>query len=656
MIEVPERVKDALREGIYKKEYRFVVSYTRDIIAYTFESTSDIITIEESGDYQWVAGGVPGVIGEYEVSSGGRPSGGGDIVNGATISLQSGDMISTYAMDITPINLKSGEEEVSFTIDNDTLVKESVHIDERVCSGDRLKFGLCEGTSLEFQYFDHPNIKGNRIQAFIDVQYKDGDGTLKWHTIPMGFFDVDECSMQFSTGIRKATAYNKLKSDYLDAKANEAVEEIIAQGEYGYTNKVSIYTILKKLLNGYGIEEETYNYIEPQLGRYQSSNLTEIPICDDSGRSTGYNVYLYMIEVGFDLNADDFYKFDVYTSTLKEHAKNYVWNNYKSYTTNIDGTIYTLEQLANTAYAESFDLCGEAALRKKVNVNTYFFTRKGGQADLYTNDYSECRQLCFSVPVNVTVDTSPPYISPELWRDYFNQRWGEDYSFCKIYQKDLSDAQKMRLTSSEMENISDVTLRELQSAVYETVCQYGKLDRETDLFSGVELNGSRLLPADDLYPDNVLLPYGGAEGSFKSQYKKLWFDEGGMQKFRYLIITYKGTEIEDGNEHEVEKTLQRTVNTDGTVDYNMSDNWLFRNLVWTDEQVGEYADAMVLKMKNITWFPFEMWAAGLPYLEAGDEIEINAHDQTYTSYILNRQLRGIQNLEDTFVNGQLDIF
>ena len=89
MIDVPVEVKDALREGTYKKNYRFVV-------------------LNEDG---------------------------------------------------TP-------DETIGTIDNNNLVSESVSIDERMCSGDTLKFGLCEGSSLEFQYFDKPNITGKRVQAF----------------------------------------------------------------------------------------------------------------------------------------------------------------------------------------------------------------------------------------------------------------------------------------------------------------------------------------------------------------------------------------------------------------------------------------------------------------------------------------------------------
>ncbi len=614
-----------------------------------------------------------------------------------------------------------------FTIDNETLIGESVSIDERMCSGDTLKFGLCEGSSLEFQYFDKPNITGKRVQAFVDVQYLAGvigrinasgsfttpaDGsyvfeikkgsatglyvtfagggdiyidfvlgqtserlTLEvgdvvtlnnpssnalfevsadmWDTIPMGFFDVKKCSRQASTGIIKATCYNKLQSEYLDAKANETVAELVAQGEYGYTDRLSLYTLLKELLDGYGIEEDTYSYSQASVSSFGGANLVTIPLCDASGQSTSSKLFLYMSRSYVLLNRDDFYYFYLYTQELKQHCIDEVWGDYKNLYTKVNNTVYTIEQFANTAYTDARALCGEIYCRKRVDINTFFFTRKGGSSNAYTSEYSECYEIDASIPVHASAGTTPPVVNLVVWENYFNQVWGEDYVFADIYKKELSAAQKVRITTSEMESIQDVTLRDLQSAVYESSCQFGQLSRVTDLFSGVELNRNALYPADDLHPANDLYPRGASLSTTKALYSKLWADEGNVHKWRYLIITYKGL---DEEENETDYTLQRTINSDGTDDYNMSDNWLFRNLVWTASQVGEYADAMVAKMQDITWFPFEMWCAGLPYLETGDEIEITLGEETYTSYILQRQLKGIQNLQDTYINGTLDIF
>lgn len=233
--------------------------------------------------------------------------------------------------------------------------------------------------------------------------------------------------------------------------------------------------------------------------------------------------------------------------------------------------------------------------------------------------------------------------------------WTNPYSLYRdtdvdLYSIEYDEINSMEINTSQM---PDVTLRDLVTANYELHCQYGQLNRMTDLFTGVELNQGGLYPADTLYPDNALYPQGNMEHPFPSTYSKLWTDTVGEQSFRYLIITYKAME----NGQEVEKKLQRTVNADGTTDYNMSDNWLFRNLVWSDADVGDYADAMVLKMKDIRWFPFEMWCAGLPYVETGDAIEItDRQGDTHTSYVLTRTLDGIHNLQDTFINGELDIF
>ena len=665
MIDVPVEVKDALREGTYKKNYRFVVGeeewhevgsietkgryspsiYDGDDEKYTIRDTTKtyrfVVDDAEHDNYTlycWQNSGgswytiEPVARNTWDVTVTSYPS--YVEINNASENL------------VKPVSVQNYYAE---TIDNNNLVSESVNIDERMCSGDTLKFGLCEGSSLEFQYFDKPNITGQRVQAFVDVDY----GADEPYTIPMGFFDVKKCSRQASTGIIKATCYNKLQSEYLDAKANETVAELVAQGEYGYTDRLSLYTLLKELLDGYGIEEDTYSYSQASVSSFGGANLVTIPLCDASGQSTSSKLFLYMSSSSFSLNRDDFYHFYLYTQELKQHCIDEVWGSYKTLYTKVNDTVYTIEQFADTSYTDAWYLCGQIYCRKKVDINTFFFERKGGRSNAYTSEYSECYEIEAMIPVHASVGTTPPVVNLTVWRNYFNQVWGEDYVFADIYKKELSAAQKVRITTSEMESIQDVTLRELQSSVYELSCQFGQLSRVTDLFSGVELNHSRLYPADSLYPATDLYPSGAAASGFKSMYSKLWADEGNVHKWRYLIITYKGL---NGDDQEEDFTLQRTINADGTDDYNMSDNWLFRNLVWTAAQVGDYADAMVAKMQDVTWFPFEMWCAGLPYIETGDEIEIPLGEHSYTSYVLQRQLKGIQNLQDTYINGTLDIF
>lgn len=668
-------------------------------------------------------------------------------------ALRDGRMLKEYRF-----NVLNDDGTTDFTIDNESLVSESVKIDERMCSGRYLKFGLCEGSSIEFQYFNHPNITGRRIEALIDVNYKkdwnaettiEGDdytrvdittngiyrlvvpadtksfyifkhhgetevthvseksveqtydlGALEagdwiaistmfvgasysislerweefWHTIPMGFFDVDSCSRQFSTGIRKAVAYNKLKSDYLDEKANDLVIEAVEEGEVGITGSATIDTILMKLLDGYTIEPKFIKatYTVPTnwtiAGGYASYYTTP----SDNQILVPYG-YLN-IDIS-SINPNGAYRFFV----DRKKVRDLLWeamNEFTSANQYVRNPNYSSEEfqaLYKWMYADEYPsgmhpICRPYVYIRQNTGSVVARSYAAGGEDKFVSEYVIKKYTENEVHIDFPMTFIPNYSGvvptaqsawnnlPSETRTRIMKKWSDffgDPQYFRIELRDSNGLGSLEITEQTAQNLPDVTLRELQSSVYELSCQYGQLDRTTDLFSGVELNNSALYPRDNLYPANNLYPGGIRESSVKSAYSKLWTDSGGIQSFRYLIITYKGL---DENNSEKDFTLQRTVNANGTTDYNMSDNWLFRNLVWTAAQVGEYADAMVPKLQGITWFPFELWGAGLPYLETGDEIEIITSEGAYTSYVLQRQLNGIQNLEDTYINGELDIF
>lgn len=663
-----------------------------------------------------------------------------------------------------------------FTIDNDNLVSESVSIDERMCSGDTIHYGLCEGSSLEFQYFNKPNITGRRVQVFIDVEY-DATGTytkvdefeegvenaitegghyrvysntpnawaktilrngisfvmeitpastatetyqdliltswdslevvwgsidptthpvelqkmvegMQWYTIPLGYFDVKKCSRQASTGIIKATCYNKLQSDYLDQKANQEIIDIVSEGEEG-NSTVSFYWILDKLLKDYSIEKyetsTTYldidDYVLDDDYGFEvwlwSHNAAIREICFPLyGSSHTYlDKYLHICVFGLAMGGlqggmpayYDKFRFNGevaknITTSVYRLRNSDLDNNYVRSNSNSADYMSLRDFLINGGWATFWavsspqwslegqkEFVGGEIRKEDIHLATL-------QSDYTTGIHyiSNDSNVYLVFPYYATITTNTTNVSSSTdFKTYFRPL---HHTFGWIYKElelNIPEAAMQRITLEQAEKFGDVTLRDLQSAVYETVCQFGQLSRITDLFSGVELNHSRLYPADTLYPATDLYPDGAALSGFKSMYSQLWADEGNVRKWRYLIITYKGL---DGDNNEAEFTLQRTVNADGTDDYNMSDNWLFKNLVWTAADVGDYADAMVAKMQDMTWFPFEMWCAGLPYIETGDEIEIPLNGESYTSYVLQRQLKGIQNLQDTYTNGTLDIF
>ncbi len=752
MIDVPVRVKDALRDGSMHKNYRFDVYETVEVEDYQTVYTTNSTGVTYVTDQDFGLNG-PLCIVVYDESFNGnvtftRPNAGGafvvwiepvtpaepmrriwvdggEIPTNTTVDFN-GTLEAGYSIDLQWMYGTHEEESLLFSIDNNNLVSESVKFDERMCTGNQLKFGLCEGSSLEFQYFDHPNITGKYLQAFVDVEYVDENNETAWHTIPMGFFDVDQCPMQFSTGIRKVTAYNKLKSAYLDEKANALIADAFSEMSAG--NTITFYDIRRLLLADYEIE-----YKGEAISPHSVSGWWSGPNRKCGSASTKYkakygissplNWFMYANfkpvspttalpslypfcssrEMEIDLDANKAYTID-FRVDLEEYEQ-YIYNRIKeiiTMSTTTSGQTFVNNMMSTYSYTNTDgetitykgwpDFFGITLIKSDNTEERYsgiayrnnVSNVKGTLKELSLLTITDCTKIKINIPMDITLFdtnnadldgeyttyfffTQEPY-RREYWY-YINSEWGRSLpqTYCDLYPNNelvtynsfltLVKAYDMDLTPADLISVdpfslADITLRDALSAVYELSACYGKLDRNTNMFAPVELNNSRLLPADTLYPNDALYPNGDSLRSDASMYQKLWTDSQGVQTFRYLIITYKTIE----NNQEVEKTLQRTVNADGTTDYYMSNNWLFKNLIWTESDVGDYADAMVLKMQNVSWFPFEMWCAGLPYIETGDELEITNSEGTYTSYVLQRQLNGIQNLQDTFIDGELDIF
>lgn len=722
MIDVPVRVKDALRSGDYRKNYKITVEGADVVSEHKYEEPEIEIYL------------FYGPLGEYWTTRDILVSLPDDIIkvriiidsivtafgwdNDGYIAWMAEPQLFEFDWDnnITTITMPDNFRDLSirgnhviqnqfiqadteFTyvkvqglidnvIQNDRLVSGSVKFDERMCSDTELKFGLCEGTSVEFQYFDFSSILGKKIYINLDVEYKNADGVFEWYAIPMGWFDVEEISRQASTGIFKVTAYNKLMSKNLDSKINA---ELISILDNTISKSMPMYELLQLLTEGFAIEKPTGKKdILGSLGPYnEEAHAWGIAQADGMGRL--YNGKRYMvgeavIRLGSGFNRAYYYEFII--NTLSDACQN-VYMEYLQRTGNplvwCDETQYpiTLSAYINGNYEYSKHFGGYFKITTAGGDIEYPLNRSRQQYD--TDFMNNVDNLYIYVPTYIYDEllheparsqdinnhnypsciSMDDYIMGYVTRYREIENMGITMSLALIHGNTLyafqqiseTPADEVIITEAQIASISDdITLRDMQSAVYELNCQYGKLDRVTDLFAGIELNNGGLYPRDNLYPADNLYPQGTAEAGYPSMYSKLWADEGNIRSFRYLIITYKTTETIEGQTQEVEKTLQRTVNADGTDNYNMSDNWLFRNLIWTSQQVGAYADAMVTKMQNIRWFPFEMWCAGLPFLEAGDEIEIQMREGTYKSYVLRRTLSGIQNLQDEMINGTLDIF
>ena len=682
MIDVPVEVKDALRDGRLKKNIWIELINTETPIDLT---NYGVVYAQKTGRYKLyspVGGFALGIM--IGINGGGYwPADPTEIEIVKYFNIEKGTRILTYSPDFEQgeVFLQMIFEPVSGAIDNNNLVSESISIDERMNSGNKIKFGLCEGSSLEFQYFGLPNIRNQYIQLFIDVDY----GADEPYPIPMGFYTVEKCSRQASTGIIRATAYNKLQSDFLDIKANELLlqsyDALINEDGVSYA---TLDAILNKALQSFEITEASYEDLHVIDTGFHSTSIysySGMTLYDEPGVQSGEYVHIAYPHVSLGINDEDLEKmYDDYwwadgywrfEADTEEYFR--VLNEY------LDEMAEELQIQDKLGYSvESGYLPWKDALlsnlrNASLTIHSFIRIRKFNQSfwnvvliddkiksptlQNITGKAQDSKEMIVfqTIPCIVRKTTSQEDSLTEEERAQIFDKAVDLVSNIKykLYKQTDSPIGSEQITRSEVKALPEVTFRELQSAIFETQCQFGQLDRTTDLFRGVELNHSRLLPQEILYPDNELYPDGAQSSANKSMYSQLWADEDNVHKWRNLIITYKGL---DSSQQEKDFVYETEINPDGTDDYECSDNWLFRNLVWTETQIEEYADAMVSKMQGMTWFPFEMWCAGLPYLETGDEIEIPLGEKSYTSYVLQRQLKGIQNLQDTYINGSLDIF
>ncbi len=151
-----------------------------------------------------------------------------------------------------------------------------------------------------------------------------------------------------------------------------------------------------------------------------------------------------------------------------------------------------------------------------------------------------------------------------------------------------------------------------------------------------------LLPAEDLFPADDLYPDDGWDvQAEKSLYYDLWWDEYVIQPYGRVVATYRNTEGEL-----VEYSLQFEPENPNT--YYIKDNIILQNGSYTEEKIEEIlTTGLIPNLPMAGYVPLELECVGLPYLEAGDRIEVETGEGCLKTYIMQRTLTGIQGLTDT---------
>lgn len=125
-------------------------------------------------------------------------------------------------------------------ITNKDIEKESFEFEERTCSSEELKFGLCEGSKVAFIGREIGDIKNKSIFVEIEVfcdstvegaTYKPDLGQYVY-SIPIGFFEVSTCALKTikDEHFYKVQAYSRLQNKYLDSDISEFWHSMFEEG------------------------------------------------------------------------------------------------------------------------------------------------------------------------------------------------------------------------------------------------------------------------------------------------------------------------------------------------------------------------------------------------------------------------------------------
>lgn len=177
--------------------------------------------------------------------------------------------------------------------------------------------------------------------------------------------------------------------------------------------------------------------------------------------------------------------------------------------------------------------------------------------------------------------------------------------------------------------------------IINSICEingcFGKIARNGK-FKYVFLSGfgKSLFPANNLFPSNKIYPSNVTQ------------DTSELSKSHYISAKY-----EDYKAQKIDKVQIRQEENDigasygnGTNCYIIQGNFLVFGK--GSEELTEVAKNAYSKMHDVYYTPAQINAKGNPCIEVGDGIQIETNNKTINTYVLNRTLKGIQSLRDTY--------
>lgn len=560
-------------------------------------------------------------------------------------------------------------------LNNDDIVAESVQFTESICSKEVFQFGLSERSQIEFECVGVQNIFGMTIECAIEISldmledeaqfitdhpntgnesFLDPQictyGTRNMYRVPYGRFIIESCPRsQGAMKHRKVNAYS-IKFGAAEVAFEQFKMSIRRYNTETYTPSAH-YTVAQyaETLRA-DMTAETLTYNIQNTGR-ENWNLT----LDTATQPAEKTVCLYV-----DSFADD---------PKRLVRKTFGTKGTTAY--NDPNALYTIKLYKGADY----NACMALAKSKADELNLQWLeVNQINGASFYSehllpsNVYKQVITYP-NVPYNDKGDhfeiTMYPYLidDPSLdlfaWEGYtgrfdlaiYDNNTGT-YEILLTDQNIIDHIEITKYTTTETEPrlFFNSTLKTEETATTYPYVTFINAYSVTDLIDGwSELSATFAKVTRGGDSDFIRVSKDAPIAMTPAEYSELWWDEYDVSEVGAVTYSYLNGDSQE------EQTNTYTFGN-GASRYEMTDNALLKNLNtsgMSESETYAYAENLIITefvphLGSISFTPVNLDALGLPYLEAGDYLEIdNADGGTVGTYILTRTLSGIQTLTDS---------
>lgn len=569
-------------------------------------------------------------------------------------------------------------------ITNKDIVMDSLSFRESVFSGDSLTFGPAETSTLSFETVGVRNILGEWFKAWMeldastlpeDLQTEKDDLDYPVYPIPLGRFVVTDCPRNHEAmAHRQITASSRLdsKESLLDSpmytvigQPFEAQRDATIEVAFTYDRLAEVFGF--KNADGSFTSEwpisKNFSWQSASVDAYitiERDGITYALYADTNYDTTYRAVVFRGLELPLTLpqtslfqsapkqslvSADFPIPDDVDTeriaedaySALREHGyRNYVFRN------TTEGDIPATPELIRTAIKEAFPK-DYFLPHLKVTISA---PTGGAVYTMYEGSAPNIFPKCMPLPTSTKKAYEVFYQYTARYALYLMQN--PIYAVSdEFLEEHPTLTASLRIGRPTIEAYQDYAFVLSTAITGEKMMHYQTEQFQYDVESMLELSAASLelsgsfgcFTRDGGEKYNKALSDEPVMRLTRSQYSSAWWDEYNLAPIGRIIYKIGETEyIYPFDEGESQYIFQ-----------NSAIFSRFKNM--TPEGAQALMDEkLVPALRSLSFVPADIQARGLPYLEAGDCIELEAHDGTIIkTYVMERTMTGTQHLSDAIV-------